>query len=235
MGTTRGLNFDQGLLLERTHSVIPGGVEWGCRHISRTFFILAINLPTILAISLGCICMKRKAFVPPRRLQTAEVAGHAGQQVPQAPKAGSGTISVFDCLYMRRMSSARGAGTKDGTLVLQGSRALVFDLDLHEAAQAVLPRNTAVNLHKAHAAAVTALAAGQPMGQLWTDQQCEMAETLQIGRVAVIIADDRSSAIPEAEWTLRQRVATEIKAGKPANTGQVIPPDNIGWLQWHKA
>lgn len=170
--------------------------------------------------------MKRARFVPPRALATppgAEPAVQAGAHVPTAAAA---PTTAFNCLLQPARKKAGGA--VDGTLVLQGTRAQVLDLQLRGRASGRLPEPVAAALHAAHAAAVAQLAAGQPLGTLW-QADVEQPEELVVDAYRVQIEDDRSAAVTAEEWALRQRVADEARGGKPKDAvGAAIPPDSLG-------
>ena len=99
--------------------------------------------------------MKRKAFVPPCLQGQPALA----DQQPAAAASTPAPVSVFDCLF--RVQNKK-AGTAEGTLVLRGAQGQLLDLQLREKASGALPAGVAAGLHAAHAAAVAALAAGQP-------------------------------------------------------------------------
>lgn len=156
--------------------------------------------------------MKRKGFVPPRRLHPTAPA--------QTAPASTAAVAVFDCVFTQRRGSA------DGSLRLTGVKAQVLDLQQREAAAGVLPAQTTAVLHAAHAAAMAAVAAGEPLGPLWQDG--EPPPDLAVGKAHVLIEDDRGAAIGQEEWQLRQRIAAEVAAGRPGTSGADIPAHNIG-------
>lgn len=168
--------------------------------------------------------MKRKAFVPPRLQGQPALA----DQQPAAAASTPAPVSVFDCLF--RMQNKK-AGTAEGTLVLRGAQGQLLDLQLREKASGALPAGVAAGLHAAHAAAVAALAAGQPLGLLWQEQEHEegRAPDITVGQYVVLVEDERGAAVQQAEWELRQRVREEAKGGKPKDAaGPEIPSDNQG-------
>lgn len=168
--------------------------------------------------------MKRARFVPPRLAQppaaaqatvTTSTADAATTSAAATPRA------AFDCLFWGK----RGR-TADGTLLVRGQRAQLFDLELKERAAGSLPPATAAALHAAHAAAVAALAAGHPLGSLWLQDE---APSIAVGGFTVEIEDDRRAAVQQEEWVLRQRVGEEARAGKPKDAvGAAIPADSLG-------
>lgn len=166
--------------------------------------------------------MNRARFVPPR---LAGAAATAAQPPPPPPPAAQPLLAVFDCLLTRR--GKRGGSAVDGTLVLTGSRAQLFDLMLKEHAAGPLSPVLAAALHAAHAGAIAALAAGQPLGPLWGGDSAP--EGLAVDGWRVELEDDRAAAVRPAEWALRQRVAAEARGGKPKDAvGAALPDDSLG-------
>jgi hypothetical protein len=167
------------------------------------------------------LSMKRKAFMPPRlQGQPAPV-----EQQPAAAAPTPAPVAVFDCLF--RVQNKK-AGTAEGTLVLLGAQGQLLDLQLRKKASGALPAGAAAVLRTAHAAAVAALAAGQPLGPLWQQQENE-APQITLGQYAVLVEDERGAAVQQAEWEVRHRVGVEAKGGKPKDAvGPEIPADNKG-------
>lgn len=166
----------------------------------------------------------RRAFVPPRK---AEPPGPA-QPLPAAAAAAPPPLAVFDCTFTSQHKK-RGA-TSDGTLVLSGGRAQLYDLRLREVAAGALPPAAAAALHATHAAVSLALAAGQPLGSLWPASADAEPPTLAVGQFAVHIDDDRCAAVRPEDWALRQAVvASQSQNGKPKDAaGPPIPVDSLG-------
>lgn len=135
-------------------------------------------------------------------------------------------LAVFYCLYS--VHGKKSSGFRDGTLVLRGTKAQVFDLQLREKAADRLPAAAAAALHSAHAVAVAA--AGTP-GSLWQQsEQEEEVPKIVVGQFEVAIEDDRAAAVTEDEWVLGQRVGAEAAGGgKPKDAaGAPIPLDSTG-------
>lgn len=173
----------------------------------------------------------RRAFVPPRRAGppgAAQLPAAAAAAAPPPPLR----LAVFDCTFTPQQKK-RGA-TSDGTLVLTGSRAQLFDLHLREVAASALPPAAADALHTAHAAALAALAAGQPLGSLWPASATDEPPAVVVGPFAVDIDDDRSAAVRPEDWALRQAVvASQGQSGKPKDAaGPPIPIDSLG--EWSR-
>ena len=165
--------------------------------------------------------MKRARFVPPRLAGAAATAA----QPPPPPPAAQLPLAVFDCLFTRR--GKRGGSAVDGTLMLTGSQAQLFDLMLKEHAAGPLSPVLAAALHAAHAGAIAALAAGQPLGPLWGGDSAP--EGLAVDGWRVELEDDRAAAVRPEEWVLRQRVAAEARCGKPKDTlGAALTFDSLG-------
>ncbi|PRW59654.1 angiogenic factor with G patch and FHA domains 1 isoform X1 [Chlorella sorokiniana] len=166
----------------------------------------------------------RRPFVPQRKAG----APSSAQQLPAAAAAAPPPLAVFDCTFTPQHKK-RGA-TSDGTLVLTGSRAQLFDLRLREVAAGVLPAAAAAALHAAHAAVLAALAAGQPLGPLWPAGGDVEPPAVVLTQFAVDIDDDRSAAVRPEDWELRQAVAaSQGHNGKPKGaSGPPIPADSLG-------
>lgn len=166
----------------------------------------------------------RRAFVPPRKAG----APGAAQPLPAAAAAAPPPFAVFDCTFTPQHKK-RGA-TSDGTLVLTGSHAQLYDLRLREVAAGALPPAAAAALHAAHAAALVALVAGQPLGSLWPASADAEPPTLTVGQFAVDIDDDRCAAVRPEDWALRQAVvALQGQNGKINDAaGPPIPVDSLG-------
>lgn len=138
----------------------------------------------------------RRPFRPPARLWSVTQPAAAGG----AATAGAAPPlqAIFDCLFMRGKKAAQ-----EGSLVLAGRTAAVFDLQLREVGSERLPAAVAEALHAAYTAATAS-------GQVQDAPLREEPFSLTVGAVRLEIENEAAAAVTVAEWAVRQRVQQQV-------------------------